>query len=201
MTNYLVETLQQSLLNLYFIVFNPQNGQAWNTTLNAGAGGWEAYDSGHWAQYAIAMTEKAGSGYYVGTYPAGIEDLLTTEVIYVRGGGSPALGDTGIGIAQSQGVSLRAIAGDAAAGETMQRSVSTMVRGAVIAGTLAVNQFTTDLDNPEENAYVGRALLFATGDLAGQGATITAYDPDTGLVTVAGAFTAAPAATDVFVIA
>ncbi len=194
---YLVETIGPSGLSLYFIVFN-QLGQVWNTTLNAGAGGWESYVSGNWAQYAIAMTEKAGSGYYSGTYPANISGYLTTEVMYNNA--TPTLGDAPYGVGQSQGVSVRAVAGNADVADTLERSLKSMVLGKVIAGTLSVNAFTTDVVNPEVNAYKGRAIYFATGDLAGQGAIISQFDPSTGKITIAGTFTVAPSIDDVFVI-
>lgn len=197
MLKFLIETISTTGLSLYAIIFNPY-GQAWNTTLNAGDGGWEVYDSGHWAQYAIALTEKSGSGYYSGQYPDGIEDILTTEVIYANA--APALGDQPMGIGQSQGVSVAAVAGDATAAPKLQTSLASMVRGAVIAGTLTSTAFTTDVVNIEPNAYQGRSLLFATGVLAGQGGVISEFDPGTGLLTVTAAFTDVPAVDDVFVI-
>lgn len=194
---YRVETIGPTGLSLYFVVFN-QIGQAWNTTLNTGAGGWETYDSGHWAAYAIAMTEKAGSGYYSGAYPANIIGYLTSEVMYNNA--TPTLGDAPYGIGQSQGANVAAVAGDADVPASFQRSLATMVRGTIIAGTLTTQAFSTDVENDQLNAFAGRSLYFATGDLAGQGSTVTSYDPDTGIITVAGAFTGAPAADDVFII-
>lgn len=201
---YPIETSGPSALSIYAIIVNndPDSadfGKVWNTTLNAGDGGWEVYDSGHWAQYAVALTEYAGSGYYRGTFPEDIGSAMTSEVLYANA--TPTLGDAVYaGPGASQGVSVRAIAADSNAADKLQRSVSSMVLGTVIAGTLGASAFTTDVTNDETNAFQGRSLLFTTGDLAGQGSVITAYDPDTGLITVAGAFTAAPTAADKFVI-
>lgn len=200
MLNFVIETIGVSGLSLYVVIFNCITGQVWNTTLNAGAGGWENYNSGHWAQYAIALTEKAGSGYYSGTYPAAIAaaNVLTTEVIYANG--TPTLGDAPQGIGQSQGVSVRAIAGDAAAGANLQRSASGMVLGAVAAGSLTSSAFTTDLASTTNAAYQGRVILFTSGVLIGQVGNIIAYNGTTRAVTVGGPFTAAPSAADKFVI-
>lgn len=204
MAHYPIETSGPTGLSLYAIIINddPDSadfGKVWNTTLNAGAGGWEAYDSGHWAQYAVALTEYAGSGYYRGTFPANIEAALCSEVIYANA--TPTLGDAVYaGPGQSQGANVAAIAGVGGAAPKLARSATSMVLGTVIAGTLGVSAFTTDIENSETNAYKGRAIYFTTGDLAGQGGIISAFDPDTGLITIAGTFTAAPAADDVFVI-
>lgn len=194
---YLVETIGPTGLSLYFIVFN-QLGQVWRTTLNAGAGGWETYDSGHWAQYVILLTEKAGSGYYSGAYPPNITGYLTTEVIYNNA--VPTLGDAPYGLGQSQGANVAAVGGIADVAPTLQRSLTSMVRGKVIAGTLTASAFTTDVINTETNAFKGRAIYFASGTLAGQGGIISEFEPITGLITIAGTFTVAPALNDVFVI-
>lgn len=198
-----IETIQATGLSIYVVIVNgdtegADNGKVWNTTLNAGAGGWQTYVSGNWAQYAIPLTEYAGSGYYRGTYPSGIGAVVTSEVVYING--APALGDVPQGIGQSQGTNIMSVDGDADVAASLQRSLSTMVRGAVIAGTLTNKSFPTDVVNANDNAFVGRSLLFATGTLAGQGSRIVSYESSTGIITVSGPFTGAPAADDVFVI-
>lgn len=192
-----IETVNQSGLSLYVVIHNP-DGRVWNTTLNSGAGDWQVYNSGNWAQYAIALVEQSGSGYYKATYPAGIGAVLTTEVIYANA--SPTLGDAPQGVAQSQGSNIAAVDGDADAQTSLQRSLASMVRGKVIAGTLTAKAFSTDVVNANSNAFAGRALYFATGTLAGQGSTITGYNTSTGVITLSGPFTGAPAVNDTFVI-
>lgn len=197
MLNFLIETIYASAMSLYAVIFHP-DGRAWNKTLNAGAGGWETYDSGHWSAYAIPLTEKSGSGYYHAAYPAGITGVLTTEVVYANA--APTLGDAPIGIAQSQGVSIAAVAGDASAAPKFQASLSSMVLGAVTAGTLTSTAFPTNVVNANTNAFQGLTLKFVTGVLAGQGGTILSYDTATGTITVTAAFTGAPALNDILVI-
>lgn len=172
--------------------------QIWNTTLNGGAGGWESYNSGHWSQYAIPLTEDSGSGYYSATYPAAIVGVLTTEVLYANG--TPTLGDVPVSIWQSQGTNVGAVGGDGTAPAKFQASLASMVVGAAASGTLAPNQFSSNLTNPNINAFVGRDVLFATGSLVGEASTIEAYDPTSGVITVSAPFTAAPSISDVFVI-
>lgn len=197
MTRLPLETFTVTGQFPYVVIHHPE-GWVWNTTLLDGAGDWEPFNGGHWAQYAIPLTEQTGSGYYSAPYPAAIGDVLTTDVVYY--GETPTLGDNPGGGTNSQGTNIAAIAADAAVPQSLQRSLATMVRGAVIAGTLTTTAFTTDVVNAEVNAFQGRSVLFATGALAGQGGVISAFDPDTGLLTVTGAFTAAPAVDDVFVI-
>jgi hypothetical protein len=193
----LIETISATAQNLYAVIHNP-NGQVWNQTLNAGLGGWENYASGHWAQYAIALTEQAGSGYYSAAYPAAISGVLTTEVLYNNA--TPTLGDAAVGLGQSQGSNMAAVGGDATAPAKLQNSLATMVLGAVSAGVLTASAFTTDVVNSNANAYQGLALKFVTGVLAGQGGTIAAYDPATGQITMTAPFTGAPSVNDVFIL-
>ena len=197
MTRFPLETFIVTGQFPYVVIHNP-DGRVWRTTLNAGAGGWAAFDAGHWAQYAIPLTEQAGSGYYRADYPAAIGDVLTTDVVYYNQ--VPEIGDAPGGGTNSQGVSIAAVAGDASTAAKFQASLSSMVVGAVIAGTLTPIAFTTGVVNANLNAYQGRSLLFTTGVLAGQGATISAFDPGTGRITVSAAFTAAPGVADVFVV-
>lgn len=204
MTRYPIETSGPTGLSLYAIIINtdPESadlGKVWNKTLNAAVGGWEVYNSGHWAQYAIALVEYSGSGYYRGTSPAAIGTAFTTEVLYANA--TPTLGDAVYaGPAQSQGVSIAAVNGDSDVAASFARSLASMARGTVIAGTVGAAAFTTDLVNAQVNAYKGRACYFATGNLAGQGGIVSAFDPSTGLITIAGTFTVAPAVDDVFII-
>lgn len=182
----------------YVVSHNP-DGTVWNKTLNAGAGGWQAFSGGNWAQYALPLTEQGTSGYYSAPYPTGIVGVLTTEVLYFNA--TPTLGDAPGGIVQSLGVNVAAVDGDATVAPKLQRSASSMVVGKVIAGTLTDVAFSTDLENPNPNAFQGRSLLFPAGTtLEGQGGVISAYDPDTGIITVTAAFTGAPAVDDTFVI-
>lgn len=191
-----IETTFSTGATLYAIIHNP-NGQVWRYDTNV----WENYNPAHWAQYAVPLTEQGSSGYYKATYPAAISNVLTTEVIYGQGGGSPVVGDAPPqGIAQTQGANLAAVGGDASAAPKYQAVIAAIVRGTVISGTLTTKTFTTDVVNSELNAYQGRSVVFATGVLSGQGGTITTFNPSTQALAVAAAFTAAPAPGDVFVI-
>lgn len=197
--SFRIETVAATGSHPYAVLHNDSTGQVWNTTLNAGAGGWEAYNSAHWAQYAVPMVEQAGSGYFSAAYPAAITGVMTTEVLYDNA--TPTLGDAPMGIGQSQGSNVAAVAGDQPAAVTFQQSLESMTTGAVVSGTLTPNAFTTNLVDPSLNAYIGLSIRFASGALKGQGVTILAFNPATGLITTTAAFTAAPAASDTFVIA
>lgn len=190
-----IETAYATGMSLYVVIHNP-NGKVWNTNTLA----FENYNSAHWGQYAISMTEQTNSGYYSAPYPTQIEDVLTSEALYIRGGGSPALGDSSIGIAQSQGANVAAIGNDAIAAANLAASAGTMITGAVIAGTLTSTSFPTDLPDTTDDVYIGRIVVFTDGDLIRQVGNIIAYDGATQTITVAAPFTGAPSSTDTFVI-
>lgn len=200
---YPIETTGSTGNSLYFILVNNEPdsedfGKVWNTTLNASAGGWEVFNGGHWSQYVCLITEYGMSGYYRGTFPANIGEVLCTEVYYNNP--APTYGDTPYTIGQSQGSNVAAVGASTPAALKFKRSANSMVKGTVIAGALGVSMFTTDIENTEVNAFKGRCIYFETGDLAGQGGLISAFDPDTGLITIAGSFSAAPQVNDLFVI-
>lgn len=69
-------------LTLYAIVRklgNPWNGAAFET-----------YNAANWTNYDIPLTEQGASGYYRGTFPAGITDVAKyTIMIYQQYGGTP----------------------------------------------------------------------------------------------------------------
>lgn len=195
-----IETVFQPAQTLYTVIHDPALNLVWNTTLNAGAGGWEAYNSANWLQYAIPLTEQAGSGYYSAAYPAGILNVLTTETIYQQGGGAPALGDGALGLGQSQGANLAAVDGDAAQPAKLQASLSTMIIATVQAGANTATTVLTDLPDIVDNVYQGRVALFKTGALIRQAGTIIAYDAATQALTFSAPFTSAPSAGDLLVV-
>ena len=78
---------------LYAVVRNA-TGSVWNT---AGAA-FEAYSGANWTDYDVALTEQGSSGYYAGTFPAGITSAGVYPVeVRLRAGGSPAVTDTVVG--------------------------------------------------------------------------------------------------------
>lgn len=172
--------------NLYVVIHAP-DGTVWNNNTLA----FEAYNPSNWSNYAIALTEQAGSGYYRGTYPVAIAGVLTTEVLYERVGGAPALSDAPPkGILQSQGMDVGAVAGSQPAAANLGKAAAAEIPGSALTGTLSTTQATTDLTQALANAYAGRTVLWTSGALAGIAAGITAYAPSNGLLT----FTALPAA-------
>jgi hypothetical protein len=196
---YLIEIAYAVGCVLYAIIHHP-DGTVWNTVSKE----WEAFDAGHWGSYVISLTEQGATGYYSAAYPPEIEDILTTEAVYNQAdpGGSPSPVNDGppLGLAQSQGVDIAAVFGDATVATKLKTSLNTMVRAVVAAGTLEVDEFTTDIINANPNAFRGRSALFATGVLAGQGGVISEFLPATGKITVMAAFTGAPGVGDVLVI-
>jgi hypothetical protein len=75
---------------IYAQIWRRGDGQIWSVT----GGSFEAYQDGHWTNYAVAMTEQGTSGVYLLTSPSGVGTLLVYDVlVFARAGGSPALSD------------------------------------------------------------------------------------------------------------
>ena len=91
------------------------------------------------------------------------------------------------------------IGGDTDAATAQRDAALGMVRGAAITGTLSTTQMTTDLTEATDDHYIGRVIVFYTGNLAGQATDITDYDGTSKLLTFT-ALTEAPANGDDFVI-
>lgn len=178
-----IQALYQTGQNLYVILVNQVDGTVYNVVTP----GWEVYNSGHWAQYAVALTEYAGSGYYRGVYPIASPTALSTEVIYARAGGSPTLGDTPVNnLAQSQGVNIAAAGNSWQAGQNMAAAVGSQQVGAVFGTPPSPTLITTGLTSTHTDAYAGRAIIMTSGALIQQAAFITAYNGSTFVLTING---------------
>lgn len=184
---------------LYVFEFNRITGQVWNNVSPA----WETWNAAHWTQYAIAMTEKAGSGYYTAARPAGIAGALVTDVFYQQAGGSPASSDAPPqAIDRSLGENVAGISGDPAIAPTnLQAVLASQAQGAVAAGTITTASFPTTLTNANAGAYSGRTLYMLNGAAAGMAALIANYTVASGVLTLAGGLAVAPGAGDLFAIA
>lgn len=189
-----IETIYPTGNNLYAVIQDPATGKVWNTGTNL----FETFNGSHWSNYAIPLTERANTGYYSAAYPSQIT-IPTSEALYLRAGGSPALGDAPITLGNSQGSNIAAISGSMAAAKNASAAAGTEVQGAAATGTLSTTQMSTNLANTLAGAYVGRTVVWITGVLAGVAAAITGYIPTNGVLT----FTqvpSAPANGDTFVI-
>lgn len=197
-----LEVLYQTGFQLYALIHGVVSGarQVWNPTLNSGAGGWEVYNSAHWSQYAIALTEDPSSGYYAATYPANISGVITSEAFYVRGGGSPTLGDApAANLAHTQGQNLTGVAGDVASSSNLEQSSLSMQRGAC-AGVPTATVIPTNLSNAQTNAYAGRSIIFTSGAAFQCAARIISYTVTNGVLTLSAPLPVVPSANDTFVI-
>lgn len=189
----LIEESYQTGQTLYAVVRSA--GQIWNTNTLA----FENYASGHWTQYAIAMTEQVPTQYYSASYPSQITGVLTTECVYVQSGVSPATTDQMIGQGQSQGANILSISGSVQAALNLLASLLTIINGAVTSGTLSTTQMSTNLGSATNNYLNGRVIIWTSGVLLGQAAAITAYNGTTKVLTFTGV-TNAPSAADTFII-
>ena len=182
-----------------YAVIHHTDGTVWNDSLEV----FEAYDDAKWAQYAIPLTEQGSSGYYRGTFPAGAKgDFLTTEVVYQQAGGSPTLGDApATGVGQSQGFDVAAIAASVVAASNLNKSLLSMIQGAVTSGgTSTASKIFTDLADTDNYVYKGRIVVWTSGVLIRQVGNIIAFNGTEHSVTVGGPFTQAPGVADTFII-
>ena len=96
----------QSGLTLYTVIHN-STGQLWNTSGQA----FEAYNSAHWANYVISLTEQSPTAYYFASFPTQIVAGKYTEVFYQGTGivGDLIFGSSSInwnGTSEEQGIFL-----------------------------------------------------------------------------------------------
>lgn len=177
-----IQALYASAQNLYAVLVSPVDGKVWNQTDQA----WEVYNSGHWSQYAVVMAEYSGSGYYRAAYPIASPTILSTDLVFLRGGGSPALGDSPVApVSQSQGANVGAVGNSWQAGQNMGFALGTQQFG-LIDGTATLTVFPTDLENTIDGSYAGRAIIMLSGPVSQQASPITDYDGDTGELTIIG---------------
>lgn len=92
-----------------------------------------------------------------------------------------------------------AVSGSSTAADNLEDGALGVVRGQAAAGTLTTTQFTTNLTEATDDHFNGRSVVWITGVLAGQAATVTDYDGAAKKITTA-AMTDAPSAGDQFVI-
>jgi hypothetical protein len=194
-TQTIIECVFTAGQTLYAVIKNRLNGQVWNGSA------FEVYNSGHWASYALPLTEQSGSGYYFLARPAGVSGFLTSDTIYQQGGGSPTLGDSpATNILYGAGDNIAGIAGDAPSVSNFEAGVFTQQQGVVASGIITVSQFPTSLIDTAVNLYQGRILLMTSGAAYKSAAIIGAYNPTAGVITLTGALAAVPSIGDSFVV-
>lgn len=192
-----IQAIYSSGQNLYAVLVNP-DGTVWNQNLSV----WETYNSAHWPQYAVVLTEYTGSGFYRAAYPIAEPDALSTDIIYTRVGGTPALGDTpASNLYQSQGANVGAVGNYWQSAQNMAFALGTQQLGAIVGTPVDSKTLATDLTNTELDAYAGRVIIMTSGTLIQQASPITAYDGTTFTLTITGFPSGStPANTDTFVI-
>lgn len=192
-----IQSIYQTDQNLYAILISPVDGTVWNEQNSA----WEAYNSGHWSQYAVTLTEYTGSGYYRAAYPIASPSVLSTDLIYVRSGGSPALGDVpASNITQSQGVNVGAVGNFWQSGQNMAFALGSQQIGAISGTPSTPTNLPTNLTSTHLNAYAGRAIIMTNGLLIQQASFVTAYDGAANLTIQGFPSGATPASADAFII-
>jgi hypothetical protein len=96
-----------------------------------------------------------------------------------------------------------AISGDTTAADRLEATLDAMPSGAVVDDDdpdPTTTLFETNLAEATNDHYNGAFVVFTSGVLLGQSRKISDYDGTTKVLTVAAAFTDAPAAADTFII-
>ena len=184
--------------NIYAVVRGVVGGvrKYWNPTLNTGAGGWESYNSSHWSQYHISLTEDAGSGYYAAAFPVNIAGVITSESYYNNA--APTLGDAPVGpITYSQGRNANGVGADPVAASNAQQAFASELQFAA-SGTPTNQVIPTNLTTAQALAAVGRALIMTGGAAINCAGRVVGASGST--LTLAAPLPALPVATDVGVI-
>lgn len=102
-------------------------------------------------------------------------------------------------VANQLDANMLSINGNSTAAVNQALAAGTMVTGSAIAGTLSTTQMTTDLTKAVDDFYIGRVIIWTSGSLQNQAATITDYDGTTKTLTFS-TVTAAPSAGNSFII-
>ena len=191
----LITTVFTTKSTLYAVVFRISDGYVWNTS----TGAFEAFSSSNWANYAIAMTETTGTGFFSAAYPSAISETLTAEAVYQQAGGSPATSDTVQSLVHSQGQNVPAVGGSATAAAKQQAALDSMITGTVQAGAISATAFPTSLTDTSNNIYTGRLLVMTSGNAIRCVAQITGYTAS-GNVLAFTPLAVTPAAGDAFII-
>lgn len=181
---------------IYGASVRDSDGFWWNVTNSL----WEAFVSGHWSQYAIAMAEFTGSGIYRAAYPIATPVALTTEFIFAQSGGSPVLGDQSLTFYKSQGQNIAAIGNAWQNAQNLAAVTGTEQIGAISGTPTSAVLLPTNLTSVALSAYAGSSIRMTSGALVQQTAYITGYD-GAGNITINGFPSGAtPASGDLFVI-
>lgn len=100
----IIEVISQPGQTLYAVIHN-SSGQLWSTT----GVSFENFNSAHWANYVISLTEQSPTGYYTAAFPSSVGAGKCTEVFYAGSGATsdPVIGNSQIywnGTSEEQGI-------------------------------------------------------------------------------------------------
>lgn len=187
---------------VYAIVFQRSTGKVRDVV----AGAWDDFADADIGDYDVALTEKGtASAIYQGDEPSGLD--LAAEAydvkLYRRAGGSPAIGDTLLGVQciGAENMNVTAISGDSTAADRLEQMLDSMKTGTVVDDAAnSSSTFETDLTETADDYYVGNVVAFSSGTNISQARRISAYNGTTKFITVSPAFDAEPDAADAFFI-
>lgn len=135
----------------------------------------------------------------------GLTSTVCGDITNVRGTVDSTytkVNSTGVIVTGTPAVNVTQISGSIAAADRLETTALSIIAGAAVGGVggvLTTTAMTTNLTQSVNEFYNGRQIIWTTGDLTGQAATLVGYDGATKKLEFY-AVTMAPAAGDNFII-
>ena len=131
---------------------------------------------------------------------AALNDVAATDI--VSGGAITTSGgavSTVTNVTNQVTANMTSISGSATAADNLEASALVIITGTAQTGTLSTTQMSTNLSEATDDHYIGRVIIWTSGNLLGQASDITDYAGTNGVLTFS-ALTEAPQNGDTFVI-
>lgn len=162
--------------SLYAVDFHPDG-----RVVKQADGTLVSFDGDDYGDYDFALSDPNNVGVFVGTGAA--VDFVPITAIFQRSIVNdvlqpPTYGDKRVGLASTEGVNVASILGSRAAAENLKQLEETVIPFEVVAGSNTTTRIQADIVNALDGAYVGRSIVFVSGDLKGCGCRVLAWDAD-----------------------
>lgn len=131
---------------------------------------------------------------------AALNDIAATDI--VSGGAITTSGgavSTVTSVTNQVTANMTAISGSSTAADNLEASSLVIITGTAQTGTLSTTQMSSNLSETTDDHYIGRIIIWTSGNLTGQATDITDYVGTNGVLTFS-AVTEAPSNGDTFII-
>lgn len=131
---------------------------------------------------------------------AALNNISATDI--VSGGAITTSGgavSTVTNVTNQVAANMTAVSGSSTAADNLELSALSIIPGTAQSGTLSTTQMSTNLSETTDDHYIGRIIIWTSGNLVGQASDITDYAGTNGVLTFT-AVTEAPSNSDTFII-